>query len=108
VAVVLYTNRSASVTRPMTPVGVVSKWAQALLTSSALTKAALLAKSVPKIIRKQSESCFLRSLSTMASKTRALKALLHLFLLSLLQKTIYCLYQSSKSLLLSLSVLNCV
>jgi hypothetical protein len=41
-------------------IGAVSKWAQALLANSALTKAASLAESVPKIIRKQLESCSLR------------------------------------------------
>jgi hypothetical protein len=92
VAVVLYTNRSASMTGPMASVGVVSRWAQALLASSALTKAASLAESVSKVIRKQSESCSLRSSSAVTSKTRASKALLHLSLLSPSQKTIYCLY----------------
>jgi hypothetical protein len=70
-------------------VGAVSRWAQALLANSALTKAALLAESVLKVMRKQSESCSLKSLSAVISKTRALKALLHLSLLSPLQKTIY-------------------
>jgi hypothetical protein len=94
------------VTGPVAFVSVVSRWAQALLASSVLTEAALLAESVPKVIRKQSESCSLRLSSVVASKTRASKALLHSSLLSLSQKTIYCLYRSSKSLLLSLSVLN--
>jgi hypothetical protein len=106
VAVVLYTNRSASVAGPVASVGVVSRWAQALLASFALTEAALLAESVPKVVRKQSESCSLKSSVTF--KTRALKALLHSFLLSPSQKTIYCLYRSLKSPLLPLSVLNCV
>jgi hypothetical protein len=63
-----------------------------LLASSALTKAALLVKSVLKVIKKQSEFCSLKSLLAVAFKTKALKALLHLFLLSFLQKTIYYLY----------------
>jgi hypothetical protein len=57
-----------------------------LLASSALTEAALPAESVSKVIRKQSESCFLKSLLAVTFKTKALKALLHLFLLSFLQK----------------------
>jgi hypothetical protein len=73
-------------------VGVVSRWAQALLANFVLTKAALLAKSVLKIVKKQLESCFLKSLLTIIFKTRALKALLYLFLLSFSQKTIYYLY----------------
>jgi hypothetical protein len=48
-----------------------------------LTKAALLAESVLKIIRKQLESCSLKSLLTVTFKTKALKALLHLSLLLL-------------------------
>jgi hypothetical protein len=73
-------------------VGVVSRWAQVLLANSALTKAALLAESVLKVIKKQSESYSLKSLLVVISKTKALKALLHLSLLFSLQKTIYCLY----------------
>jgi HKD family nuclease len=92
VAVVLYTNKSAFVARPVASVSVVSRWAQALLASSALTKAALLAESVLKVIRKQLKSCFLKLLLVVMFKTRASKALLHLSLLSLSQKTIYCLY----------------
>jgi hypothetical protein len=63
-----------------------------LLASFAFTKAALLAKSVLKVIRKQLKSYSLKSLSAVTFKTKALKALLHLFLLSFLQKIIYCLY----------------
>jgi hypothetical protein len=92
VVVVLYTNRSASVTGPVASVGVISRWAQALLASSVLPKAALLAEGVLKVVRKQSESCSLRSLSTVTSKTKASKALLYSFLSSFLQKTMYCLY----------------
>jgi hypothetical protein len=106
VVVVLYTNRSASVTGLVASVSVVSRWAQALLASSVFTEAASLAESVLKVVRKQSESCSLRLSSAVASKTRALKALLHLSLLSPLQKTMYCLYRSSKLSLLPLSVLN--
>jgi hypothetical protein len=91
---------------PVASVGVVSRWAQALLASSVLTEAASLAESVPKVVRKQSESCSLKSSSAVASKTRASKALLHLSLSSPLQKTMYCLYRFLKSLLLPLSVLN--
>jgi hypothetical protein len=89
-------------------VGAVSRWAQALLANSVLTKAALLAESVSKVMTKQSESCSLKSLSAVTFKTRASKALLHLSLSSSLQKTMYCLYRSLKSPLLLLSVLNCV
>jgi hypothetical protein len=65
----------------MASVGAVSKWAQALLANSVLKEAASLAESVLIIIRKQSESCSLKSLLAVAFKTRALKALLYLFLL---------------------------
>jgi hypothetical protein len=57
-----------------------------------LTKAALLAKSVVKVIKKQLKSCFLKLLLTVIFKIKALKALLYLSLLSFLQKTIYYLY----------------
>jgi hypothetical protein len=77
-----------------------------LLANFTLIKAALLAESVSKVVRKQSESYSLKSSLVVIFKTRALKALLHLSLLSFSQKTIYCLYRSSKSLLLPLSVLN--
>jgi hypothetical protein len=73
-------------------VGAVSRWAQALLANSALTKAALLAESVLKVMTKQLESCFLKLLLVITFKTRALKALLHLSLLFFSQKTMYCLY----------------
>jgi hypothetical protein len=63
-------------------ISAVNRWAQALLANSAFTKAALLAKSVLKIIRKQSESYSSKSLLVITFKIRALKALLHLFLLS--------------------------
>jgi hypothetical protein len=107
---VLYTNRSASVAGFIAFVGVVnrwvqasvvvfvafvgavSRWAQALLANSALIKAASLTESVLKMITKQLKSCFLKSLLTVTFKTKALKALLHLSLLSFSQKTMYCLY----------------
>jgi hypothetical protein len=62
-------------------ISAVNRWAQALLASSVLTKAVLLAKSVSKVIKKQLKSCFLKSLLAVIFKTKALKALLHLFLL---------------------------
>jgi hypothetical protein len=77
----LYINRLASVTGSVAFVSAVSRWAQALLANFAFTKAALLVKSVSKVIKKQSESCFLKLLLVIISKTRALKALLHLSLL---------------------------
>jgi hypothetical protein len=89
-------------------VGAVSRWAQALLANSVLTEAALLAESVLKMVTKQLESCSLKSLLAVTFKTRASKVLLHLSLLSFLQKTMYCLYRSLKSLLLPLSELNFV
>jgi hypothetical protein len=52
-----------------------------LLANSVLTKAALLAKSVSKVIKKQLKSCSLKLLLTITFKTRALKALLYLSLL---------------------------
>jgi hypothetical protein len=82
----------AFVTVSVASINAVNRWAQALLVNSVLTKAALLAKSVLKVIKKQSESCSLKSLLIITFKTRALKALLYLFLLSFLQKTIYYLY----------------
>jgi hypothetical protein len=92
----------------MASVGAVSRWAQALLVNSVLTKAALLAESVLKVVTKQLESCSSKSLLAVTFKTRALKALLYLSLLSFLQKTIYCLYWSLKSLLLPFSELNLI
>jgi hypothetical protein len=62
-------------------VGAVNRWAQALLANSVLTKAALLAESVLKVIKKQLKSCFLKLLLAITFKTKALKALLYLFLL---------------------------
>jgi hypothetical protein len=79
----------ASVIVSVAFVGVISKWTQALLANSALTKAALSAKSVLKIIRKQLKSCFLKLLLAVTFKTKALKALLHLSLFFFFYKRLY-------------------
>jgi hypothetical protein len=62
-------------------ISVISRWAQALLANSVFTKAALLIKSVLKVIKRQLKSCFLKLLLVITFKTRALKALLYLSLL---------------------------
>jgi hypothetical protein len=52
---VLYANKSALVIRSVTSISAISRWAQALLANSTLIKTALLAKNVPKVIRKPIE-----------------------------------------------------
>ncbi len=105
-AVVLYAKGSVVVVGPIMSADAVNKWVQVLLANSTLIEAASSAESIPRVVRKQSESQSLRLLLVVISKTRASKASLYLSLLSPSQKAIYCLYRSSKSPLLPLSILN--